>query len=316
MDFFRRNPWLAVGVLVIFLAGYSFMFASPRNFSDAVVSIKRGSSASDAAKILSDASIISHPIFLRIVLRLSGTGSSVQAGSYRFEKPENLFIIARRITTGIYGLPSVRITVTEGTSVRTIAARVAGMFPSVSEKEFRAAGEKHEGYLFPDTYFFMISASAESIVAEMRKNFDEKIALLSDEITKSGHSLSDIVIMASLIEKEVRTDASRRMVAGILWNRLAIGMPLQVDAVFGYIFDRDTYSPSLSDLSVDSPYNTYKYKGLPSGPIGNPGIESIKAVLHPTKTDYLYYLTGKDGVMRYAKTFAEHQANRRKYLDI
>ena len=121
--------------------------------------------------------------------------------------------------------------------------------------------------------------------------------------------------MASLVEKEARTDANRRIVAGVLWNRLALGMPLQVDAVFGYIFDRDTYSPSFEDLKVDSPYNTYTHKGLPPGPISNPGLESIYAALYPTKTNYLYYLTGRDTLMHYAKTYAEHQANRRKYLD-
>ena len=138
--------------------------------------------------------------------------------------------------------------------------------------------------------------------------------LLLSGIQASGHSLSDIVIMASLVEKEARTDVNRRIVAGVLWNRLALGMPLQVDAVFGYIFDRDTYSPSFEDLKVDSPYNTYTHKGLPPGPISNPGLESIYAALYPTKTNYLYYLTGKDTLMHYARTYAEHVANQTKYL--
>ena len=148
----------------------------------------------------------------------------------------------------------------------------------------------------------------------MRANFNTKIASSSRDIVASGHTLSDIVIVASLIEKEARTIANKRIVAGILWNRLALGMPLQVDAVFGYIFNRDTYSPSFEDLKVDSPYNTYTHTGLPPGPISNPGFDSIDATLHPTKTDYLYYLTGSDNLMHYATTYAGHQTNQRTYL--
>ena len=117
--------------------------------------------------------------------------------------------------------------------------------------------------------------------------------------------------MASILEKEARKLETRKVIAGILWKRIEIGMPLQVDAVFGYIHATSTYSPTFEDLEVDSPYNTYTNRGLPPGPIGNPGLESIRAALEPTKTPYLYYLTGKDGFMYYAKTFDQHVANRR-----
>ncbi|MBI4133443.1 endolytic transglycosylase MltG, partial [Candidatus Uhrbacteria bacterium] len=122
------------------------------------------------------------------------------------------------------------------------------------------------------------------------------------------------LILASYLEREVPEFEDRRIVAGILLRRMQLGMPLQVDAVFGYIFGRDTYPPSLEDLKVDSPYNTYTHTGLPPGPINNPGLESIEAVLNPTKTDYLYYLTDTDGFMHYATTYAGHQTNQRKYL--
>lgn len=120
--------------------------------------------------------------------------------------------------------------------------------------------------------------------------------------------------MASLIEREAKTDEDRKTIAGILWNRIDLKMPLQVDAVFGYIKGIDTYHPTSEDLSIESPYNTYLHAGLPPTPISNPGLESLHAAATPTKTDYLYYLTGKDGVMHYAKTFEEHKANRAKYL--
>ena len=107
---------------------------------------------------------------------------------------------------------------------------------------------------------------------------------------------------------------NKRIVAGILSNRLELGMPLQVDAVFGYIFGRDTYSPSFEDLKVNSPYNTYLHVGLPPGPITNPGLDSLQAAAVPTKTDYLYYLTGSDNLMHYATTYVGHLANQNKYL--
>ncbi len=317
MDVFRQNIWLVGAVaLVALIVGYQSMFAAPMNFpSGSVVSITRGVSAPLIAQKLADANIIAHPSLLRFVLRLSGTSADVQAGAYRFDTPQNIFVVAFRLVTGAYGFPPVRITFPEGTTVREAAVQVADALPGVKAKDFLKEAEPYEGYLFPDTYFFPPSADAALVVASMRTNFNAKIAPLSDEMNASGRSLSDIVILASLVEKEARTNTNKRIVAGILFNRLKLGMPLQVDAVFGYIYGRDTYSPSFADLTVDSPYNTYTHTGLPPGPIDNPGLDSIEVVLNPTKTDYLYYLTGKDNLMHYATTYAGHQANRRKYLD-
>lgn len=316
MVFFKRNPWVAVTACAVFLVAYTAFFSPPRNFSSGIVVIAQGSSISDVTKLLSDAHVVAHPTVMRFLLRISGRSNSVRAGAYFFEKPENAFVIVRRVVMGVYGLEPVRVTITEGMTVRNIAERLAGGLPLISAQDFISAAAPYEGSLFPDTYFFSVSSNTDSVIAAMRTNFDKKMTALLSDINASGHSRSDLITLASIIEKEVRTNENKRIVAGILWKRIAIGMPLQVDAVFGYIFKRDTYSPSFADLKVDSPYNTYTHKGLPPGPISNPGLASIEAVLHPTKTEYLYYLTGKDGVMHYAKSFAEHQANRRRYLDI
>jgi len=263
---------------------------------------------------LADAHVIKHPSLLRAVLRLSGKGDSVQTGIYKFDMPENVFSVAYRLATGTSGLPPVRITFVEGVTVREAAARVASALPDITAEDFLSAAEGQEGYLFPDTYFFSSSVDADTIIATMRANFTAKMAPLMDDVSVSSHPLADIVTMASLVEKEGRSSEVRHMVAGILWNRLERGMPLQVDVVFGYIFNRTTYSPSLADLKVDSPYNTYTHKGLPPGPIDNPGLDSLEAAVHPTKTSYLFYLTDKNGAMHYATTYAGHQANQRKYL--
>lgn len=301
--------------IIALLGGYYSLFSPPANFpSGSIVIIAQGASASLVAKELADAHVIAQPMLLNFILRISGESDSIQAGAYRFQTPQNLFSIAYRIVTGAYGIPPSRITFVEGTTVREMALRVAETFSALSADNFLKIGKPYEGYLFPDTYLFVPNTDAESIVKTMRANFTAKTAALSGDINASGHSLSDIVVMASLIEKEARTSANRRIVAGILWDRLKLGMPLQVDAVFGYIYNRDTYSPSLADLKVVSPYNTYLHKGLPPGPINNPGLDAIEAVLHPTKTNYLYYLTDPDGVMHYATTYAQHQSNQRKYL--
>ncbi len=316
MDFIKRHkPLVLAFAFVLLVSGYALVLAPPSNFPlRGTVAIARGASVSDVTKELFDAHIIKHPSVLWFLLRMSGASARVQAGTYLFNTKENVLTVAYRLIAGAYDLPSVRITFPEGVTVRDISQRVAEALPSVGAQDIILLGKPQEGYLFPDTYLFPPDASATAIVETMRKNFDAKIAPLSGDIQASGHSLADIVTMASLVEKEARTDENKRIVAGILWNRLARLMPLQVDAVFGYIYNRDTYSPSLADLTVDSPYNTYIHTGLPPGPICNPGLGSILAVLHPTRTNYLYYLTDKNGVMHYATTYAAHQANQQKYL--
>lgn len=316
-DFSSRNI-RAVGALIaaLFLVvGYIIVLAPPANFpSGSVIVIPRGASLPDIADQLSNANVVKHSDVLRFILKVAGAGSRVQAGAYLFKTPENTLTVAYRLAAGAYGLPPARITFPEGMTVREMALRVADELPLLPAEDFVQAGKPNEGYLFPDTYLFPPDTTIEKIVATMRANFDTKIRPLLPDIRASGHSLGSVVIMASLIEKEARTTENRRLVAGVLWNRLGRGMPLQVDAVFGYIFNRDTYSPSFADLKVNSPYNTYAHAGLPPGPINNPGLDSLKAAVQPAKTEYLYYLTDKNGVMHYAMTYAVHQSNQQKYL--
>lgn len=312
----RNIRWLmALSLAMVLAGGYFLVLAPPANFpSGDIVVISRGSTVSDIANQLDNAGVIKHAMILRLILRGTTAGDRVQAGPYLFEKPQNALTIAYRLAKGVHGLPPVKVTLPEGLSVREMASRIEEAFPLLSAEDFFSAGKPQEGYLFPDTYLFPPDATIESIVKAMRENFDAKIKTLEDNMGASGLSLSDTVILASLIEKEARTTENRRLVSGVLHNRLARSMPLQVDAVFGYIFNRDTYSPSYEDLKVNSPYNTYTHTGLPPGPINNPGLDSLQAAVLPTKTDYLYYLTDREGVMHYAKTYAAHLANEQKYL--
>ena len=152
------------------------------------------------------------------------------------------------------------------------------------------------------------------MIEATEKNFKDKIAALNEKIVVFNQSLEEIIIMASLLEEEARQLETKQMIAGILWKRIKMGMPLQVDSSFQYVNGKNTFTLSLDDLKIDSPYNTYLYKGLPPTPISNPGLDSILAALTPTVSNYLYFLTGKDGNMRYAVTHDQHVANKEKYL--
>jgi UPF0755 protein len=157
--------------------------------------------------------------------------------------------------------------------------------------------------------------TAEEAYEALRANFNKRIVVISDEIELFKHPVNDVVRMASILEEEARTTTSRRIIAGILWKRISIGMALQVDAAFQYVNGkRDSADLTLDDLKIDSPYNTYVYRGFPPTAITNPGLDSLFSAVTPIKTSYLYYLSDKKGEMHYARTFEEHVANKNKYL--
>lgn len=174
----------------------------------------------------------------------------------------------------------------------------------------------YEGFLFPDTYIFQPNASPKAVLIEILQNFHSKFAALASkhQLFLQDHTVREVIIMASLLEREARSLAEKQMVAGILYNRLARGMRLDVDASVSYL-KGDWRSPiTFQDISLDSSYNTRKNLGFPPGPICSPGVESIEAALSPSVSTYLYYLTGKNGRMYYARTLEEHNLNKAKYL--
>ncbi|MDA3802603.1 MAG: endolytic transglycosylase MltG [Patescibacteria group bacterium] len=178
-----------------------------------------------------------------------------------------------------------------------------------------------EGYLFPDTYQIFASSSPKELVVKMLNNFDRKLtAEMRAEIERQGKTIHEIITMASIIEKEAPISGQKdlkdaKIVSGIFWNRIGIGMALQSDATLSYIFNDNNPAHSGSELDVDSPYNSYKYRSLIPGPICNPGIAAIEAAIYPTETDYLYFLTAYEGgQIYYAKTHDEHVRNKYKYL--
>ena len=277
------------------------------------IHVARDSSISSVATKLYKENIISSPFLFKVAASLYSGTHGIWAGDYRFEDKQTVWTVAYRMVTGAQGLPHIKIVIPEGTNVYDMAYIYMTKLTNFNAPQFVALALPYEGYLFPDTYSFLSNTSPEEVVKKMRATFAEKVAPLQKDIEKFGKPLRDVIIMASIVEKEARADESRRVVAGILWNRLEDGMRLQVDAPFYYLTGKRG-GFTFDDLKIDSKYNTYLYKGLPIAPISNPGLNTIRDTIDPIKTNYVYYLTGNDGEMRYAETFDGHIENRNTYL--
>lgn len=310
----RLTAYVAATLLILFLVSYFFL--APLGFpKGALIEVPEDASFGEVALLLEERDIVSSSFWLRVFARLSGSDREIHAGRYLFEHPQNVFSVLGRLARGDHGLPSVRVTFPEGTSVQEMGTHLAGILAGFDETVWNEQTTAYEGYLFPDTYDFYKDATIEEVVKRMRDNFDERTKDFQAEIGEKGLELDDVITMASLIEKEANTEEGRHIVSGILRSRIEVGVALQVDAVFPYIRGNPDHVPNGDDPELESPYNTYLNKGLPPGPITNPGLDAIDAALHPTETDYFYYLTGNDGEMYYAESFEEHKENREKYLD-
>jgi UPF0755 protein len=168
--------------------------------------------------------------------------------------------------------------------------------------------------LFPDTYFFLPNATENTVIEAMRQDFDRHEITIAKEVAAFGRPLSDAVIMASIVEREASNPDDRRTIAGVLWNRIDRGMPLQTDVTFIYTLGKTDSQITMSDLQSDSLYNTYKHKGLPPTPIGSPSLDSLLSTVTPIKSNYLFYLADGQGVTHYCATFACQLQNERVYL--
>lgn len=277
------------------------------------ITIEEGSHLAEIATQLKNQNLIRSKALFQLAIKQSA-GEYVKAETYYFETPLDVTLLAEALTEGRYTLPPERVVIPEGLRIDQIDELVSNQFENIDRGDFNDAARGLEGYLFPDTYYATQSLTAENLVTLMNKNFVEKMETIADDLTASSRSLEEVIIMASLIEREASTLESKHIVAGILWERIAINMPLQVDAAFEYIYKKSAVDLGSEDLLIDSPYNTYKNRGLPPTPIVNPGLESILAALNPTPSPYLYYITAPNGTFYYAETFEEHKQNIADYL--
>ena len=213
-----------------------------------------------------------------------------------------------------------KITIIEGWDLNDIAIYLEEKGISSKDEFFSITGEPRnkdslEGYIFPDTYNITSKDTAETIVQKALLNFEKKMATeLKNEIEKQGKTIEEIIIMASIIEKEVKSLEDKKNVSDVLWKRINANMPLQTCATVLYALGEKKSSVSTADTQIDSPYNTYKYRGLPIGPIANPGMNSILAAIYPTKNNYWYYLSAPDGKTHFSTTLNEHNYKKNLYL--
>lgn len=311
----------ALVILVVLLLGYTFIrlietvllppatFPVPYRFT-----VDRGQTLFSISKELSDDQAIKNRRVFEMLVMAFGNENKISEGEYHFEKPVSVVEVAMRIAGRQFGIAKQNVTFPEGFSNKEMATRLSQNFDTFDSSLFLSLAKDHEGYLFPDTYGFFPSSTPDMIVATLRKNFDTKIKRLEPQITASKRSLSDIIIMASIIEKEARGENDRELVSGILWNRIDAGIALQVDAPFIYLLGKESSELTKTDLATKSLYNTYLHKGLPPTPINNPGSAAIEAAINPEPSPYFFYLHDEDGTIHYAKTYSEHLVNIRKYL--
>lgn len=300
---------LMLGVL------YAYVFSAPVNFMPkTIVRISDGASVQDIATALTNASVIKSPEAFALLVRLMGADKRMHQGEYYFPTALSLPLVIDRLVSADYGIENVKVLIPEGYTRKDMAKVFAQEFPDFQSETFMKDTTGAEGYLFPDTYRFFRTATSGQMIEDMRKTFDLKTADFKKEAEALGKNWSEIIIIASLLEQEGKTANDRGMIADIIYRRLAKDMPLQLDAPFLYIMNKASLQLTQEDLYTQSPYNTYRNKGLPPTPIASPGIESITAAIHPIANDYLYYLSDKAGVIHYAKDFNEHRKNKELYL--
>ena len=279
--------------------------------------IRRGESLRSIIDNLYRENLIRNKLAFYLLVKNMGIEKSIQAGDFRLSPSMNAETIAKILTKGTL---DIWFTIIEGLRKEEIAQLINQNF-SIPESEFLKYAK--EGYLFPDTYLIPKEATAEAIVKILNNNFYRRFNKeLQKKAAKKGLTEEEVIIIASLVEREAKYDEDRQKVASIILKRLKNDWPLQIDATVQYALgyqpqERSWWKRYLTqkDLEIDSPYNTYKKKGLPPGPICNPGLASIKAVIGASEnTPYWYYLSDKTGRMHYSKTLEEHNENIRKYL--
>jgi len=327
---------LIIFLIILFLllaAGFLFVWREiflPNSVSserEAVFSIEKGQGLEEIALNLEKEGLIKDDLFFKIYALYSSRHKAIKAGAYKIKNnlsiPEILSLLVEGKTF------KIEVIFLEGFNLKQVEKELSDKLDRKVSLDFTVGEFKKdfdflsdvpdeellEGFLFPDTYFFDSAVTDKEITKIFLKNFGEKFnQKFGEEIKSKNKKVFETVIMASLLEKEVRTLEEKKMVSGVLWKRIEIKMPLQVDATLAYLKNGKISIISYEDTKIDSPYNTYKYKGLPKGPIANPGIESLEAALNPKDSDYLYYLSTPEGETIFSRTLEEHNIAKAKYI--
>lgn len=306
--------------------------------------IQKGEGSRTIAENLEKEHLTQSQFLFHFYTFFTGTSSKLQAGEYELNPSMSIADIVKKLAAG--DTIKRTLTIVEGWNLRDIAlafsqatntsqddfyaitgypaedyrkeSQFAPANPIASFYDFLEEKPSYvslEGFLFPDTYEITSTMTPQDFIEKALENFQKKLnSEIRSEIVAQGKTIFEILTMASLLEKEVQTYDDKQLVSGILWKRLEAAMPLQVDATTSYSTGKRATKISREETQIDSPYNTYLYQGLPLGPIANPGIESIRAALHPEESPYWYYLSTPEGKTIFSKTLQEHNQAKAKYL--
>lgn len=306
---------LFLGLVVFFVWFLRKQVAPPVDFpAPYQLTIERGQTLFSISHELEWAHVIKSARLFEMFMVALGSERNVSDGEYYFKEPVSSLEIALRISGRQFGIEKKKVTFPEGFTTKQMADRLAATFPNFDKAVFLTLAKDSEGYLFPDTYSFFPSITPDVVLGLLKRNFATQLMPLEQGFLTSNRSRSDVIIMASIIEKEANTADEMPIISGILWKRIDQGLALQVDAPFLYTLGKSSSEITRKDLASNSPYNTYKHKGLPPTPIANPGLDAIRAALAPEASPYMFYLHDKGGVIHYASTYAQHKKNIAAYL--
>lgn len=331
---------IAVFIVIIFpalsLIYYNLAIGRPNQASKEItLEISKGDSVTQIAKELKASGAINSEFLFIVYMKTTPYGKGIQAGVYVIKPGTSTKDLALQLQNG---RNDISIKFIEGWRSEEYARVASDAFPNIDMRKFQQLSKPKEGYLFPDTYTFNREITETDLINKLTDTFDLKTkdVLTKQALEKVGLTKDQVVIFASILEREVHKDSDRRIVAGILIKRWKEGMKLDVDATTQYAVALSRLCPttevcspteeeykalnwwpndlSAAELDSNSPYNTRKNVGLPPGPISNPGLAAIQAVLSYESSPYFYYLTDNDGVTHYAVTLEEHNVNAQKYL--
>lgn len=306
---------IAVGFFIIFSDSNQTSEVKPVQFK-----IIEGMNTDEIARRLERENVIDSALKFKLIAKLNGYDSELKIGNYNLTTNMTYDEVFEKFLAGAPEF--ITVTIPEGFTVKDIAKRLNNE-GIVDYDNFLKRAESFapynyiernnktfyycEGFLFPDTYQFSTDMSADDILYMMADNFDYRLSQrMRDRAAEENLSIYELITLASIVEKEVRYAEDRPIVAQVFFKRLKVGMPLQTDASLQYLMDSPKEDVSIADTQINSPYNTYQHIGLPPGPIANPGLDAIEAVLNPSNTDYLYFVADRSGHNHYAYTYDEH----------
>lgn len=310
---------VVVGILLIAIAATGFwwrngLLPAKTDKTPTIFVVRQGEGVREIANRLKSQGLIRDQIVFFLFTRIQGLDKQIQAGDFRINPSMTAPEIANNLT---HGTLDIWVTIPEGQRAEEIADTLKEKMPSFKES-WRQTLAKNEGYLFPDTYLIPKDADINFIVNLLKNNFENKYSALGTP--QSGLTQNQVVIIASMVEREAKREKDRPLVASVILNRLNIGMKLDIDATIQYALG---YQPeqkrwwkkdlTAENLKLNSPYNTYKTAGLPKTPISNPGLASLNAVINPAKTNYFFYMTDSKGINHYAETINQQNENIRKF---